>query len=83
MRNVRLRTLAAEEFHASILAILGAARRFHTRAFVHLGDFQTAPTKLRWRGRFPWSKVRNLIALRTLENVCLLLRLKQRPGSVR
>ena len=66
VRNVTLRTLVAEEFHASILAILRAARRFHTRAFVHLGDFQTAPTKLRSRGRLLRAKVRNVIALRTL-----------------
>jgi len=66
VRNLTLRTLVAEEFHASILEILRAARRFHTRAFVHLGDFQTTATKLRSRGRLLRAKVRNVIALRTL-----------------
>jgi hypothetical protein len=62
VRNVRLRNLTAAEFHASILAILRAARRFDTRALVHRCDFQTAPTKLRSRGRLFGAKVRNVIS---------------------
>jgi hypothetical protein len=71
---VRLRTLAAEEFHASIFATLRSARKLHAGGFAHLGDLQTAPLKLRSRGPSVSPKVRNRIALRTLEFFTLLLK---------
>ncbi len=43
VRSVRLRTLAAEEFHASIFAALRPARKFDPGVCTHLADFQTAP----------------------------------------
>jgi len=67
VRNWQLRTLAAAEFPASTFTTLRSTRKVHPRACTRLGDFHTAPAKLRSPGRLGLSKVRRPIALRTLE----------------
>ena len=69
MRNWQLRTLefqiGGRKFAPAPSRLLELTENFARE----LGAFQTALTKLRLRDRSTSSKVRNLIALRTLEHV--------------